>query len=43
MWNLKYDTNALVSETEKDSQTQRADLQLPRERECGGDGLKVWD
>ena len=32
MWNLKYDTNELIYETETDSQTQRTDLELPRER-----------
>ena len=26
MWNLKYDTNELIYETETDSQTQRLDL-----------------
>ena len=26
MWNLKYDTNEHISETEADSQTQRTDL-----------------
>ena len=35
MWNLKYDTNELIYETETDSQTQRTDLELPREREVG--------
>ena len=35
MWNLKYDTNELIYETETDSQTQRTDLELPREREFG--------
>ena len=30
MWNLKYDTNELIYETETDSQTQRTDLWLPR-------------
>ena len=30
MWNIKYDTNGLVYETETDSQTQRGDLLLPR-------------
>ena len=25
-WNLKYDTNELIQETETDSQTQRTDL-----------------
>ena len=33
MWNLKYDTNDRMYETEKDAQTQRRDLWLPRERE----------
>ena len=35
MWNLKYDINELIYETETDSQTQRTDLELPREREFG--------
>ena len=30
MWNLKYDTNELIYETETDSQVQRTDLWLPR-------------
>ena len=33
MWNLKYDTNKPICETETDSQTQRADLWLPRGKE----------
>ena len=34
MWNLKYDTNELIYETETDSWIQRTDLWLPRrERE----------
>ena len=32
MQNLKFDTNKLIYETETDSQTQRTDLQLTRER-----------
>ena len=28
-WNLKYDTNEVIHETERDSQTQRIDLWLP--------------
>ena len=43
MWNLKYDTNELVYETETDSQTQGADLRLPRGRGWGRDGVGVWD
>ena len=37
MWNLKYDTNEHIHETETDSQTQRTDLRLPRGREAGKD------
>ena len=33
-WNLKYDTNELIYKT--DSQTQIADLRLPRGKEGGG-------
>ena len=33
--NVKYDTNELIYEAETDSQTQRTDLWLPREREEG--------
>ena len=36
MWNLKYDTNKLIYETETDSQTQRTDLWLPRGKGQGG-------
>ena len=35
MWNLKYDTNELIYETETDSQTYRTDLWLPRGMEVG--------
>ena len=35
MWNLKYDTNELIYETETDSETQRRDLWLPRGRQVG--------
>ena len=30
MWNLKYDTNEIIYETEIDSQTQKTNLQLPK-------------
>ena len=30
MWNLKYDTNEVIYETETDSRTYRTDLWLPR-------------
>ena len=44
MWNLKYDTNELIHDTETDSQTQKINLWLPRGRGDGGrDGLRVWD
>ena len=29
MWNLKYDTNKLIYETEVDSQAEKTDLWLP--------------
>ena len=32
MWNLKYDTNEHIYETETDLQTWRTDLRLPRGR-----------
>ena len=32
MWNLKYDRNELIYETEKDLQKLRTDLWLPRQR-----------
>ena len=32
MWNLNYDTNELIYETEIDSQTQKTDLWLPSGR-----------
>ena len=35
MWNLKYDTNELIFETETDSQAQKTDLWLPTGRGVG--------
>ena len=35
IWNLKYDRNELISETETDSQIQRTDLWLSREERDG--------
>ena len=35
MWNLKYDTNELIYETETVLQTERTDLWLPRGRGLG--------
>ena len=43
MWNLKYDTNEPVCETETDSQTQGADFCSCQEGQVGKDGLGVWD
>ena len=38
MWNLKQDTNEqLIYETEADSQTQKTNLGIPKEKE-GGEG-----
>ena len=36
MWNLKYDKNELIDEKETDSQTQKTNLWLPKEK--GGEG-----
>ena len=44
MWNLKYNTNEHIYETETDSQTQRTDLWLTKgKRSEAGGGLGVWD
>ena len=40
MWNLKYDTNVLIYETETDSQTQKTYLWLPQGWRGGG---KDWE
>ena len=40
-WNLKYDTNEPIYETEADSQTQRTDLWLPRGSR--GEGGMDWE
>ena len=42
MWNLRYNTNVLIYETETDSQTERADFWLPKGRKVGRDGQGVW-
>ena len=36
MWNLRYDTNELIYETETDSLTQKTNLQLPKGKGDGG-------
>ena len=38
MWNLKYDTNEHIYETETDSQTQRTNLWLPKGEQGGREG-----
>ena len=48
MWNLKYDTNELVYQTETDSQTKKTYLWLPKEKAVRGRTrklrvLRVWD
>ena len=43
MWNVKYDTNEHIYETETDSQTQRTDLLLPRGMWWRRDGLGIWN
>ena len=42
-WNLKYDAQELIYETERDSQTQRTDSWLPRGGGWRWEGLRVWD
>ena len=45
MWNLKYNTNEHIYETETDSQTWRTDLWLPRrseERRVGKECRSRW-
>ena len=39
MWNIKYDANELIDETETDSQTQKTNLRLPKGK-GGGGGIK---
>ena len=41
MWNLRQDPNELLYKMETDSQTQRADLWLPRGRRVRGG--KEWE
>ena len=43
MWNLKYDTNELIYETETDSQTYRTDLRFLVVGEGGIGGLGLAD
>ena len=41
MWNLKYDTNEHIYETETDPQTWRVDLWVPKGRERRGWGGRL--
>ena len=43
MLNLKYDTKELIYETETDSQTERTDLWLPRQRGKRVREGWIWD
>ena len=42
MWNLKYDTNEFIYETETDSQTQRTDLWLQEGGAVGEGCIGIW-
>ena len=41
MWNLKYDTNELIYDTETDSQTENR-LVVAKGEGVGKDGVGVW-
>ena len=43
VWNLKYDTDELIYETETDSKTENRLVAAKGEEEWGRDGLGVWD
>ena len=42
MWNLKYGTNELIYKTERDSQTWRTDLWLPKGSAEGVGWTGIW-
>ena len=42
MWNLHYDTNETIYETETDSWTWRTALWSPKGRTLQGDGVGSW-
>ena len=42
MWNLKHDTNEHIYETERDSQTYRADVVAEEEGVWGREGVGGW-
>ena len=43
MWNLKYDINELIYETETDSDLENRLVAAKGDRGWGKDGLGVWD
>ena len=43
MWNLKYDTNELICETERDSETENRLVVAKGDGGWGRDGVGVWD
>ena len=43
IWNLKYDINELIYETETDSQTSKTNLRYQRGNVGGSDKLGDWD
>jgi len=43
MWNLKYDTNAPIYETEIESETYRVGWWLPRESGVEKSWIGIWD
>ena len=43
MWNLKYDTNELIYETETDSQAREQTCGCQGAGGGGTDGVGVWD
>ena len=43
MWNLKYNTNKPIYESETESQTEGVDWWLPRARGVGEAWSGVWD
>ena len=42
MWNPKYDTNELLYKTETDSETQKTNLCLQKNKGGGRDTLGAW-
>ena len=43
MWNLKYETNEPIYETETKSEANRTDWQLPKGEGWERVGMRVWD